>query len=324
MRPGGEGCSIHKGQLATFAVPRPLQPGDKVRFVSPASTPDRDAVEASASILRSWGLDVDFGSHAFDKLAYLAGRDEDRLADLNDALRDPGVRAIFATRGGKGSYRIADRLDVEAARMDPKALVGFSDITILQLALLRNGVCTGIHGALKIEERDAPGEEGNARLKALLTASEDVVLNARDDQDTGRLTDGGTAEGPLVGGNLPMVATAAGWALPPLRGCILMLEAIGLYLGEIDRQLTMLRKGGHLDGVAGIALGRFTDCPPSGQLTVVDVLGDHLQRLRVPILGGLPVGHGPAALPVPLGFPTVLDGKLGRLVVRRCAGAFPS
>lgn len=302
----------------TLASPRPLQAGDKVRFVSPASTPDREAVEASAALLGAWGLKVDFGEHAFRKLAYLAGTDEERLADLNDAICDPAVRAIFATRGGKGSYRIADRLNFEAAKRDPKFLVGYSDITILQLALIRNGIGGGIHGALAAPDQDGSFQPGHAQLKALLMGAGDVVLwGGGGSQDTGRLTNDGTAEGPLVGGNLSMVATAAGWALPSLRGCILLLEAVGLHLGEIDRQLTMLRKAGHLDGIVGIALGRFTDCPPSGQLTVVDVLGDHLQRLGVPILGGLPLGHGPAALPLPVGLPTLLDGRFRRLVIRR-------
>jgi muramoyltetrapeptide carboxypeptidase LdcA involved in peptidoglycan recycling len=113
-----------------------LLPGDRVRIVSPASIPDRDQVGYGADLLRSWGLRVEMGLHVFDSHGhFLAGRDEDRLADINDALRDPGVRAIFSTRGGKGSYRIAHALDFAAAARDPKPLIGFSDITILHLAL---------------------------------------------------------------------------------------------------------------------------------------------------------------------------------------------
>src|SRR4026209_2861685 len=89
-----------------------LRPGDRVRIVSPSSPPERTSVERGARILEGWGLRVEFGRHAFDQHGhFLAGRDEDRLADLNDALRDPGVRAIFTTRGGKGAYRIAHALD---------------------------------------------------------------------------------------------------------------------------------------------------------------------------------------------------------------------
>lgn len=122
------------------------------------------------------------------------------------------------------------------------------------------------------------------------------------------LTNGLSAEGRLIGGNLERVTTCAGWALPPLRGAILLLEAVNMFLGQIDRQLTMLRKGGHLKGLAGIALGQFTDIKPSGSWTVIDLLHQHLVPLGLPILGGLPLGHGETSQSFPLGRRTVLDG----------------
>lgn len=91
-------------------VPPRLKAGDKIRFVSPASTPEKEAVLARAKVLESWGFHVDFGSHAFDKFGYLAGRDEDRLADLNEALRDPEVRAIFATRAARAPFAFRSNL----------------------------------------------------------------------------------------------------------------------------------------------------------------------------------------------------------------------
>ena len=100
-------------------MPPPLRSGDKVRFVSPASPPPREWACHCAKVLESWGLEVDFGEHVFGKVAWLAGTDEERLADFNAALRDPSVRALFTAAGGKGSCRIADRLDFAAARSDP-------------------------------------------------------------------------------------------------------------------------------------------------------------------------------------------------------------
>jgi muramoyltetrapeptide carboxypeptidase len=118
------------------------------------------------------------------------------------------------------------------------------------------------------------------------------VVSTRDDEPTAALTTTGRVLGPVIGGNLVLVCTAAGWALPNLDGAILFLEGIDQYLGQIDRQLTMLRKGGYLAGVAGIAVGQFEKCQPSKGITVVDLLRDHLNDLNVPILGGLPdVGH---------------------------------
>jgi len=303
---------------ATLIPPR-LKRGDKVRFLSPASTPDREQVMWRAKILEGWGLRVDFGEHAFDKLSFLAGRDDERLADFNAALNDKDVRAIFATRGGKGSYRIADRLDFEAARRDPKFIVGFSDITALLLALDRNCGLVGIHGSLMDQ---AAAHPTNASLRRLLMESGDVVLAARPGESTAALTTGGQADGRLVGGNLDTIAACAGWALPRLDGAILLLEAVEMQPGQVDRQLTMLRKAGHLDGVAGIAVGQFTGFKPfSGGLTIVDLLRDHLEPLGVPILGGLPVGHGEDWLPVPHGAPAVLDASLGTLTVTSPSGS---
>lgn len=300
-----------------IVMPRALVPGDKIRFVSSASTPNRADVEASVELLESWGYKADIGKHAFNKHAYLAGTDEERLSDFNDALNDSDVRAIFATRGGKGSYRIADRLDFECARLDPKYLVGFSDVTILQMALCNQGVGGGIHGALKAEDWDAPHVSDFMSLKQLLTGHDDVVVTSDCENETKLLTTGGIAEGMLVGGNLDMIATAAGWALPNLNGCLLLIEAVSMYLGQVDRQFSMLIKGGYLDGVAGLALGQFTDIKPSGALTIVDLLREHLLPLGVPILGGLPLGHGAAAQRIAMGWPTVLNADEGTLKVRR-------
>jgi muramoyltetrapeptide carboxypeptidase len=293
-------------------VPPQLRPGDLVRFLSPASTPDRDQVVRRAKVLEGWGLRVDFGDHAFDKLSFLAGTDDDRIADLNRALADPDVRAIFATRGGKGSYRIADRLDFEAVRRDPKFIVGFSDITALLLALQRECALVSIHGSV-VEDAADPV---NVALRGLMMEHESIVLASVSGESTAALTTCGRATGRLIGGNLDTIAACAGWALPSLDGAILLLEAVEMQIGQVDRQLTMLRKAGHLDGIVGIAVGQFTGFKPSsGGLTIIDLLRDHLARLGVPVLGGLPVGHGEGWLPVPHGAAATLDASAGTLTV---------
>jgi muramoyltetrapeptide carboxypeptidase len=213
-------------------APPKLQIGDKVRFVSPASTPDKEGVLRRAKILESWGLEVDFGKHAFSKVAYLAGTDEERLADFNAALRDRDVRAVFATRGGKGSYRIADRLDFEAARNDPKFVVGFSDITILHLSLWKHCKLVGIHGALLDDDEGCVIEQTSASLRSTLMTSENIAIHSRADEPTYALTTSGVAKGRIIGGNLDMIATAAGWALPNLDGTILLLEAVNTIWGR--------------------------------------------------------------------------------------------
>ena len=287
-------------------LPPRLQPGDKVRFVSPASSPDRESVQRCAELLRGWGLTIDYGTHAFRNTGYLAGTDDERLEDLNTAFRDDSVRAIFTTRGGKGSYRIADQLDFEAARHDPKFLVGFSDITVLHLALWKHCQLSAVHGALmETEGRFTPDNE--ASLRNALMGGEPIVIRPRQMEPTSALTTSGVVNGILVGGNLDSIATAAGWALPSLAGAILLVEAVGMGLGHIDRQLTMLRKAGHLAGVAGVAVGQFTDIPSINGFTVIDLLKEHLTLLDVPVLGGLPLGHGPDPLSTLIGVSATVD-----------------
>ena len=299
-------------ELDHALMPAPLRPGDKVRFVSPASTPEREAVLEGAKVFESWGLDVDFGEHAFRKLAYLAGTDDERLGDLNAALRDPSVRAIVTTRGGRGSYRIADRLDFAAVRRDPKFVVGFSDITVLHLSLWKQCRLVGVHGSLMPD-----GQNGETLRKTLMT-SEDMRIVSRADEQTSALSTGGMATGRLIGGNLDTISAAAGWSLPSLKGAILLLEAVNMFVGQIDRQLTMLRKAGHLMGVAGIAVGQFTDCfKPIDGFTVIDLLRDHLGQLKVPILGGLPLGHGYQPVSTLVGSMASLDADSGILSVAR-------
>lgn len=124
-----------------------LKPGDTVCLVSPSSPPERNHVNTCVDFLVSLGLKVELGRHVYDRLGFLAGRDEDRLADINHAIHDPNIRAIIATRGGKGAYRIAELLDFPALKKDPKPLIGFSDVTVLQLAIMRHCGIPSIHGA---------------------------------------------------------------------------------------------------------------------------------------------------------------------------------
>jgi muramoyltetrapeptide carboxypeptidase len=303
--------------------PAMLHPGDRVRIVSPASTPEKDGVQRCADIFRSWGLQVEIGKSVFEETGYLAGTDEQRIEDLNDALRDPGIRALFASRGGRGACRIADRIDFEAARADPKFVVGFSDITYLHLMLWKACRLVGIHGPLASWSDEYIGPASVEALRQSLMSAAPVVVPSSAEEPTAMLTTTGRASGRLLGGNLTAVATSAGWALPSLDGAILLIEAFGMGLGDIERHLTMLTNAGHLAGLRGVAIGQVTNCGTHNGVPVADlkgvtandVLRDRLSRLNVPILGGLPIGHGKNPATVPLGTRAVLDADAGVLQI---------
>jgi len=301
-------------------LPAQLKPGDRVRFVSPASPVQKGDIDAK--VLEDLGLQVEYGAHVYDvddTLDYLAGSDEDRLADINEALRDPGIKAIIATRGGKGAYRIADGLDFAAARKYPKLLIGFSEITILHMALLKHCGLASIHGA----PWDAEGfgrTSAESFVKAVMT-TDPIGVRATTDEHTHVLTTQGKAKGILIGGNQDSIATGAGWVLPDFDRAILLIEAFNMRLGHIDRQLTMLMKTGIIQNVVGVAIGQYTECgsatdPTTNvRCTEIDILRDRFGKLGVPILGGLPIGHGKNPIAVPIGTMATLDADAGTLTI---------
>jgi len=302
-------------ELQTEAlIPPRLIPGDRVRLVSPASSPGREWLDESIRILKGWELEVEVGDHVLDQCGYMAGTDEDRLADLNAALRDPGVRAIITTTGGAGAYRIADGLDFEAARRDPKPLIGFSDITNLHLALWRNSKVVSVHGMLY-------GVTGEATRRAVMT-NQPLILHRNSQDLSAEVSVEGKATGVLLGGHLGTIVYSVGAGLPSLEGAILFLEAqVGYGPGVLDESLFQLVSSGALNGVRGIAIGhlhRNTDAVANDESdgwTVVDVLRDRLGGLGVPILSGLPVGHDPDSMALPLGSTATIDTATGSLTV---------
>lgn len=286
--------------------------------MSPASWSSPEWIRASTAVLESWGLVVDTGEHLGARWGYMAGRDEQRIADLNEAFRDPGVRAIVATQGGAGAYRICEELDFDAVRRDPKPLLGFSDITYLHLALWSHAGSPSVHGCLA-------GDTAIATARQLLMASDPVTVTSEPGAYSSQVEFGGRASGTLIGGSLQAVAHMVGAGLPSLAGAILLLESPrAMGLGRVDRQLTQLRRSGALDGVRGVALGLFTgyDDYVDRGWTLLDVLNDHLGRLGVPVLGGLRIGHngldedgGPDQVSVPIGGYAEIDTKAGTLTM---------
>lgn len=306
--------------LQSVRAPR-LRPGDRVRIVAPACPPSREGVARGVELLTSWGLRPEVSEHVFGQWGYMAGRDEDRVGDLNSAFRDPGVRAVLAAMGGKGTYRIVDDLDTDALRRDPKPVVGFSDITHLHVALWARCRLSFLHGPFA--DYEWCGLESADALRRALMTTDPVIIRRDAGEASAAVTVEGTATGVLVGGNLDAIRTEAGAGLPSLKGAILFLEhQRGTGLGEVDRALTQLTRSGALDGLHGVALGQFigfdqdADDPSLGGWGIVDVLRDRLTRLGVPVLGGLPAGHGPHPPTIPLGTQATIDTAAGTLTVQ--------
>lgn len=286
----------------TGGMPPTMQPGDRVALVAPSGPIERHRLDRGAELLRSLGLDVVVGAHAYDRSGYLAGTDADRAADLQQAWCDPAVRGVVCARGGYGATRLLSLLDWPAlAAAGPKLLHGSSDITALHAAFAgRLGVRTWF-GPMPASVVLADGDPDAVSWEALRTAWFDGTVGALP--GTHRLSPG-VADGPLVGGNLSLLAAALGtpYAGPTATGAVVLLEDVGEAPYRVDRMLTQLLDAGWFDGVAGVVLGSWLDCGHPDA-----VLADRLGGLGVPVLAGVDVGHDLPQRTVPLGAHARLD-----------------
>ncbi len=249
---------------------------------------------------------------------FLAGDDPTRLRIIHDYFEAKEVDIIMAARGGYGLHRIVDR--IERARMShPKWVVGFSDVCALHAALNAQGLMS-MHGPVVTQLGDL-GTEDLEYFQRALTGSL-AGLSYRAD---GPAIAPKTASGILVGGCLSVVQPLIGtdllpWMNPSTERPILLLEEVGERPYRVDRMLTHLRAAGVFARVAGVALGDFVGCeaPDLGRPNEQDiqqVLEDRLGDLGVPVLAGLPFGHGKRNLSVPLGARVELDSEARTLKV---------
>ncbi|RML65575.1 Muramoyltetrapeptide carboxypeptidase [Pseudomonas syringae pv. syringae] len=299
--------------------PRALRAGDAVALVSPAGPVDPGKIQAAVAVLEGWGLRPRVYPHALGSYSFYSGTDEERLADLNAALADPEIRAVICTRGGYGVQRIVQQVDMDAVRRDPKLVTGFSDITALHGALWNHARLATIHGPVASQlERGGLFVSG---MRHVLMSSEPVLLKADPASPTARVRTGGSAQGLLLGGNLCILDTSVGTPfMPDLSGAILLIEEVNEPAYRVDRMLTHLGNCGILASLAGIAVGEFTPAANTGRtISPADVLLERLGSLGIPVLGGLPVGHGDLNQAVPLGTQAILDADAGTLLVAAAA-----
>jgi muramoyltetrapeptide carboxypeptidase len=302
--------------------PRPLQPGSTIRVVSPASPVDREKCEAGADLLRGAGYTVEFGEHAFDRDGYLAGTDEDRAADLADAFADPGVDAVFCSRGGYGSSRIVGRLPLDAMAASGKLFCGFSDVTTLHLALNRRGLATLYCPMLLTLSVPRPPFVAESLLAALSGGDPLAVAYPRAETVVA-----GVASGVTAGGCLCLLSDSSGTsdAFDP-AGKIVVIEDVDEPPHRVDAMLTQLLNQGRIQRAAGIVVGEMTRTeesadPSIGPADWRSLVRERLSGLGVPLVTDCPLGHAPAALSVPLGVQAELDAGAGtlRLLEPLCA-----
>lgn len=311
-------------------LPPRLHLGACVALLAPSGPLlERDHLTRGAELCRALGWEAVLMPNAGNAHGYFAGTDEERLADLNAALTDPAIDAVWCLRGGNGMNRIIDRVDFAGFAANPKVVIGYSDITVLLLALTtQTGVVT-FHGPMA---RFAMSTFSRNHFELVLTRDAAPGLLGRLHTNTDVLVSGrgrivtvlpGRATGRLVGGNLTLLQALIGTRyFPDLRGAILFLEDIGEDLYRIDRMFGHLRLAGALDALAGVAVGHFSRMRHAtfeGAFGLDDVLRTYFASRHIPVAHGFPIGHLPEQWTLPIGVTAELNADEGDLSVLEAA-----
>lgn len=311
-------------QTVPLFPPR-LRPGDTVGLVNPAgATWNPVDVDIVREAFEALGLRVKVGRHVLDRHGYLAGRDEDRAADVDRMFTDSEVNGIVCIRGGWGCARILPLLDYETIAAHPKPLLGYSDITALHMAIQARAGLVTFHGPVGIARWNRFNVDWLRRVvfeAEAVTFDNDRSFNADQTlvqrENRIRVLTPGAARGRLLGGNLTVLSAIVGSRyLPDFTGAVLFLEDVEEAPYRIDRMLTQLKLAGILDRVAAVVFGQCTDCSPGagyGSLTLDDVLVEHVQSLGVPAWHGAQIGHITEQFTLPVGAEVEVDAGAGTI-----------
>ncbi len=291
--------------------PPAIKPGDRIGVIAPASTPLNDKqFEAGLNRLKSLGFKIELGRPNLKAHGYLAGDDDERVAALNSMLNRNDVSAIICARGGYGSLRLLDQIDYEAARLHPKILVGYSDITALHFALFERAGWLGLSGPMIAPDWPDIGMASEQLFWDLAAGGwTGELLGPDNERLLGRRS--GTAEGFLVGGNLAVITALIGSRyMPAMEGAILFIEDVGEPPYRIDAYFAHLKLSGVLGKLGGLVVGKFTGWEPEEgkpTLSYDEVIEHYTQYVHGPVATGLVYGHVPVKNTMPVGVRALLD-----------------
>lgn len=269
--------------------PQALKTGDKVSIISTARKISLEEVQPAINLLTDWGLEVVLGENLFAEDHQFAGTKVQRLADVQQALNNDEIKAVFCARGGYGTVQLIDEIDFSHFKKQPKWIVGYSDVTVLHNHINQNFGIATLHATMPINF-STNTEEALQSLKEALFGK---TLNYQcASHPYNRL---GEAKGELVGGNLSILYSLTGTASQiNTEGKILFLEDLDEYLYHIDRMMQNLKRAGMLHDLKGLLIGGMTDMNdntvPYGH-TAIDIIKNIVEAYDFPVAFGFPAGH---------------------------------
>ncbi len=280
-------------KTTTLMRPPYLKTGDTVAIVAPAGIlKNRTAeIEKAKNLLKSWGLFVEVGKNVFNQNNHFAGTDGERCEDLQKAMDDPKISAIWCARGGYGTVRVLDKLNYTEFKKHPKWIIGYSDITALHNQLHNEGF-ESLHAMMCTSLQD----DANTIKETISTFKEALFGNALAYTLEGsKYNKTGTTTGQLVGGNLSILYSMLGSKTSiDTSGKILFIEEIGEYHYHLDRMLQSLKRAGYFDNCKGVLVGDITKVRKNTTLwgsSTEQLILDVLAEYNFPIAFNMPAGH---------------------------------
>jgi muramoyltetrapeptide carboxypeptidase len=315
--------------MSPITKPGALRRGDTIGVVAPAGPVNRERIDRALARVHQRGFRTKTYGDIYRSRDYLAGDDETRADEFMAAFADPETTAVWCARGGYGVARILDRLDFRVIGRHPKIFIGFSDITLLHIAIQQRVGLLTFHGPNLQDGFGKPDDMPAANERALWQAvmpgesmgAQYGYAYILTDVDGGQLRPlaPGVARGPLLGGNLAVIAGVTGTPFEiETVGRILFLEDISERLYRIDRYLSQLRLAGKLDALAGVLLGEFSyeeGDQVESEAAIDRLFQEYLAPLEIPVLAGFPAGHGQLNLTLPMGAVVAVDADTGRVTV---------
>lgn len=298
--------------------PAPLQFNDKAVIVSPAGKIEEYLVKDAVSVLESWGLIPEISENALCDTGRFSGFVEQRLSDLQNAFDNPEVRLILCSRGGYGTVHLLDKLDFTCMKINPKWLVGFSDITAIHAALQANGIMS-VHGPMAKHFSDEGAQDISVRYTKSILAGQSVKYEIPVVKN-GYLNRSGKASGRLFGGNLAVFCGMMGtkFVKIPTNG-ILFIEDIGEAPYKVDRMIYQLKLAGVFDKISGLIVGQFNDYEEDNDMysSLHQSILNAVSEYSFPVCFDFPIGHVKLNFPVIMGARASLNVKENSIIFKQ-------
>lgn len=304
-------------------LPQKLKKGDTIGIISPAgAVKESNLWETTVKYFENKGYKIKIAPHAGDRSTYLAGKDSDRLSDLMEFFKDEEIKAIICSRGGYGTFRLLEKINLEVVRQNPKIFVGYSDITaLLNNFVEKSGIVT-FHGALALSDFGIKqvNKYTEENFWKILEGKAEIPYKY-ENPISYTCINPGSVQGVLMGGNLAVLCGLLGTPyFPSFQNKILLIEDIGEPLYKIDRMLMQLKLAGVFKKVSGLLFGEFTsiiesDNPEVNKLTPVDIVKELTEGLNIPIGYGFSASHGAHKATLPLGVKYSFDSSNFKLEI---------